>query len=262
MLFALSPGFFPRSSLNNPSLVSFLLTSAALTQATSKPRVKSWGTASMLIVPFTSTTFDAKGLLTVAFLANAPQVFLSLVYFSVNRLCTSRCFANEWNNYVTHRKGLRVTAPTGKQRSTHFLQLPYRWDVPLTVTVGLLHWLLSQSLFLVRREMRRRDGSLYPGSTYACGYSVSSILVFSLAFFTLTVLVLWLLLKRVELYIPPARQCSLVISAACHPPEDDIDAQLEEVQWGVTEEGTDHEAGHCTFTSGDVMTPQAGLLYK
>ena len=109
--------------------------------------------------------------------------------------------------------------------------------------------------------MGGRDGSLYPGSTCACGYSVSSILVFSLVFFALTVLVLWLLLKKVELHIPPARHCSIVISAACHLPEDDVYAQLEEVQWGVTEEGTDHEAGHCTFTSGNVMT-QAGLLYK
>jgi hypothetical protein len=223
--------------------------------------MSSWGTASKAIIPFTSTTFDSRGILLAAFIANLPQVCLSLVYFSINRICTSMCFALEWNAYATHKKGLRVTAPLGLQRGTHFLQLPLRWAVPLTVMSGILHWLLSQSLFMVRQEVRDREGELYPGSICACGYSTPSLLAFTLVFSSLLISVLYLLLRGMDIHIPPARHCSLVISAACHQPEDDYYAHLGEVQWGVTGVGTDTSVGHCTFTSGPVMSAVPGALY-
>jgi hypothetical protein len=167
----------------------------------------------------------------------------------------------EWNQYTHYRKGLRVTHPTGKQRGTHFLQLPLRWAVPLTVLSGLLHYLLSQSLFLVRQELRTRDGDLYPGSTCACGYSVLSLFVFTLVLLALLLVVLYLLSEKIEIYLPPARHCSLVISAACHPPDDEVDAHLGEVRWGVTELATEDHVGHCTFTSQEVTIVQPGALY-
>jgi hypothetical protein len=225
------------------------------------PDVGKLGTASTLTVPFTSATFDARGVLVVAFLANLPQVGLSLLYFSINRICTSICFSAEWNQYTHYQKGLRVTHPTGKQRGTHFLQLPLRWAVPLTAMSGLLHWLLSQSLFLVRQEKRTRDDVLYPGSTCACGYSVLSLLIFTLVLLTLLSVVLYLLLEKTEIQLPPARHCSLVISAACHPPNDEVDAHLGEVRWGVTEVATEGRVGHCTFTSREVTSVQPGRMY-
>jgi len=221
----------------------------------------SWGTASQSIISTTSTDFDARGILKVAFLANMPQVSLSLLYLSLNRFCTSICFAMEWNQYATHQKGLRVTDPSGQQRSTYFLQLPLRWAIPLTVMSGVLHWLLSQSLFLVRQEVRRRDGTLYPGSACACGYSAQSLLIFTLSLFVLLVAILYQLLREIDIHIPPASHCSLVISAACHPPEDDVDAHLAKVKWGVTTAATDSSVGHCTFTSQPVTSPQPGAFY-
>lgn len=239
---------------------SLIITSlSAATSGTIK--ASSWGTASKSIIAFTTTDFDARGALLIAFLANLPQVCLSLLYFSVNRICTSVCLATEWNNYAINRKGLRVTSPSEKQRDTYFLQLPYRWAIPLTVTSGMLHWLLSQSLFLVRRELRKQDGSLYPESICACGYSILSLLIFTLVFFALFIVLLYLLLKHIDVRIPPARHCSMIISAACHPPEGDIEPQLTEVQWGVTEEGSESKIGHCTFTSHPVMNLQPGFLY-
>ena len=259
---ATSTSSFVSDITNANSIVSFSLSIVAFTAASSDMlKMSPWGTASKSIVPFTSTTFDARGVLTVAFLANFPQVCLSLLYFSINRICTSVCFATEWNDYAIRRKGLRVTSPAGQQRSTHFLQLPYRWAIPLTVTSGLLHWLLSQSLFLVRRETRTREGQLRPGSTCACGYSVLSLLAFTLVLAALLTVVLYRLLKRVDIHIPPACHCSLVISAACHPPADEVDAHLQQVGWGVTEESTEDRPGHCTFTSRPVTSLQPGFLY-
>jgi hypothetical protein len=130
-----------------------------------------WGTSSSLIIAATESTPTAGGVLKNAWLANLPQFVLSVVYFMINRICTSICSAREWNNYALHRKGLRVTeTPQGFQKSTHFLQLPYRWAIPLTVAQGFLHWFLSQSVFLVRVDMRNREGELYPTSISACGF--------------------------------------------------------------------------------------------
>jgi hypothetical protein len=258
----LSLNLFYTALTNRIRIIAFSLSIAALAIATSvAPNMSLWGTASTTIVPFTSTTFDARGILIVAFVANLPQVCLSLLYFSINRICTSMCFAMEWNRFTFYQKGLRVTHPTGKQRSTHFLQLPLRWAIPLTVMSGTLHWLLSQSLFLVRQEVRTRDGDLYPGSTCACGYSVLSLVAFTLALTILLLVVLYLLLRGIDVQLPPARHCSLVISAACHPPADEVDAHLEEVKWGVTELPTEDTVGHCTFTSREVTSVQFGALY-
>lgn len=225
------------------------------------PQFTAWGTASDLLVPGTWTSFDTSGLLKVILLANLPQMLLSLVYFAINRVCTSVHFATEWNSFATKRKGLRVTRPLGLQRSTHFLQLPYRWAIPLTATSGVLHWLLSQALFLVRIETRDRNGNRAPTSICACGYSPLSFLVFFCVFFTLIGAVIFLVLRLVEIRIPPARHRSNIISAACHPPLDDVDPHLKEVQWGVVEKSGEQSIGHCTFTSQEVTTPQEGAFY-
>ena len=162
-----------------------------------------------------------------AWLANPPQILLSASYFWVNRICTSICVAQEWNQLAVSRKSLRVTNPTGEQRTTYFLSLPYRWAIPLTTISGFLHWLLSQSVFLARREIRDVNGNLLPSeSTCICGYSPLSILVFSLTWITLLVVVLHLLYQKIDRNLPLTRNCSLVMSAACHPSPDDVDPQL------------------------------------
>jgi hypothetical protein len=102
---------------------------------------------------------------------------------------------------------------------------------------------------------------MYPGATCACGYSALSLLAFTLAIVTLILVVLYLLLRGVDIHLPPAGHCSLVISAACHPPDDEVDAHLGEVIWGVTTLATQETVGHCTFTSREVTSVQPGALY-
>jgi hypothetical protein len=221
-----------------------------------------WGTSSSLIITATESTPTAGGVLKNAFLANLPQFVLSVVYFMINRICTSICSAQEWNDYAIHRKGLRVTeTPRGSQRSTHFLQLPYRWAIPLTIAQGFLHWLLSQSVFLVRADMRNREGVLYPTSICACGYSPLSLAMFTLVFLGLISTIIFLVLRySMEVYLPPVQHCSAVISAACHPPSDDQNANIRKVQWGVVSmPGSIVE--HCTFTSQEVSLPKDGTRY-
>jgi hypothetical protein len=123
-----------------------------------------WGTMSKMTLESTQFDFNARSAIFTVWLANIPQVFLSLIYFSTNCIFTSIYFAREWNNYAIRRKDLRVTSPKCEQRSTNFLQLPTRRAVPLIMWSGMLHWLLSQSFFLVRLGARTRDGKIYPSS--------------------------------------------------------------------------------------------------
>ena len=97
-----------------------------------------------------------------ALVSNSPQLFLSTVYFSYNQLLTSMMMASEYNDFAITRKALRVSEPKGEQRSTYYLQLPYRYAIPLIVSSGVLHWLTSQALFQVKIIFFSYTGELQP----------------------------------------------------------------------------------------------------
>ena len=72
--------------------------------------------------------------------ANAPQVILSGMYLTLNNLVTRMQLSIEWASYSMQRKPLRVSEKRkGAQRSTYFLQLPYRISLTLMATCTLLH---------------------------------------------------------------------------------------------------------------------------
>lgn len=80
--------------------------------------------------------------------ANLPQLLLSFSYFVYNSLYTRLCVEKEWDSYSLAYRTLRVTSPKGQQRSTYRLQLPYRYSIPLIVISILLHWLVSNALYV------------------------------------------------------------------------------------------------------------------
>ncbi|OJD36457.1 uncharacterized protein BKCO1_110001 [Diplodia corticola] len=199
-------------------------------------------------------------------LANLPQALLSYLYLVFNALYTCMLLTREWTQYLAHRKPLRVTCPAGRQRSTYWLHLPYRYSAPLLVASGLLHWLASQSLFLVQvtvlAEADRDPAAARQIST--CGYSPVAIIL-TVAVGSLIMLGgLALALRRYPAGMPLASSCSATISAACHPPEDDVDASVLPVQWGVVREPAGWgpgEVGHCSFSSFEVKAMVRGRLY-
>ncbi|KAF2437579.1 hypothetical protein P171DRAFT_425130, partial [Karstenula rhodostoma CBS 690.94] len=108
----------------------------------------------------TTLRIPSTKLITNAIIANAPQVILSWIYFSCNGLLTLRSLAREWELYTLQRKGLKVSSGRErKQRSTYFLQLPYRIAIPFTVLSAFIHWLVSQSLFLVSVQLHGSDAA-------------------------------------------------------------------------------------------------------
>ncbi|EQB58659.1 hypothetical protein CGLO_01063 [Colletotrichum gloeosporioides Cg-14] len=81
--------------------------------------------------------------------ANIPQLYLSSNYYVINSLITQMEMGWEWSEFSTKHRPLRVTKPKGQQTSTYRLQLPYKLSVPLMVSSVLMHWLLSNALFMV-----------------------------------------------------------------------------------------------------------------
>lgn len=199
-------------------------------------------------------------------IANLPQLILTFLYFTYNALFTCMLMAHEWNGYAYERKSLRVTTTQGQQRSTYWLQLPYRFAVPLMIMSGLLHWLTSQSLFLARITVFDEDGNPDDSeSVSTCGYSPIAI-VFLLIASGVTILSMIIIsFCKYRPGIPLARSCSAAISAACHRPETDKHASLAPVMWGVASHEFNEDIrktlGHCSFTSFKVEPPVKGELY-
>lgn len=222
----------------------------------------------------------AAGLICNFLVANIAQAILSFIYFAYNGLFTSMLAGREWSRFATQRKGLRISGvPSGSQRSTYFLQLPYRFAVPLMIMSGLLHWLVSQSIFLVAIEelppsipgqnitgydqknipLSADDYSGY--GTLTCGYSPLAIILVIITGFSLMLATILLGCRRYEAGIPLAGNCSAVISAACHPEGNlgDADAAYLPLRWGVTH--SEGDIGHCAFSAEKVGFPEEDHLY-
>ena len=206
------------------------------------------------------------GLLATVLLANSPQLLLSFLYFSYNGIITCMIMGHEWSSYAQKRRPLRVTSPTEEQRCTYYLQLPYRYGIPLLVASGTLHWLVSQAIFLARVDVIDSEGQPTSDSISTCGYSPIA-LIFVIALGTILVLIgITCGFLKSKGNMPLAGSCSAAISAACHPPESDVDAPLKPVMWGTITDSLGLEdgetgIGHCSFTSLPVEAPIIGKEY-
>ena len=219
------------------------------------------------LVSLSDTTLPATAYYITLFvlLANSPQLVFSFLYLLYNATYTSMLQGAEWAEFASKRKPLRVTSPKGEQRTTYYLELPYRYAVPLMAASALMHWLMSQSIFLAmikRRTVPYDRGDPMDNTAVTCGYSVIPI-VFSITLGGLMLLTLIMLaiFRRLPAGMPLLGNCSAVISAACHRPKEDMDAARLPVQWGVIGNAYGQEMGHCTLTSMEVTKPIEGQLY-
>ncbi|KAM0433872.1 hypothetical protein ACHAPT_003815 [Fusarium lateritium] len=194
-------------------------------------------------------------------LANLAHFVFSGLYFQYNALFTGMLAAKEWSDFGKRRKGLRVSSdPRGDQRSRYFLQLPYRWSIPLILMSMMIHWLLSQSIFIVPIEL---DGKL----ATTCGYSPIAIIAVVIAAAVMALAVIITGYLRLPTAMPVVGSCSLGIAAACHGPGgfERPDETLVPLRWGAMthpEEGSEvDEPGHCGFSGDYVNEPRVGAKY-
>jgi hypothetical protein len=202
------------------------------------------------------------GLTVSVVFANLPQIILSIVYLSYNALITCMLLASEYSGYEVHRKTLRVTTPCGQQRSTYWLQLPYTYGIPVIVTSATLHWLISQSLFLVRVDLYLNGVLVEESSISGVGLSPAPMLVTVILGVCITGIAIGMGFRKLEGHaMPVAASCSLALAATAHRPAADVDAAVLPVKWGEVVEMGNIDVGHCCFTSQEVLGVKPGRKY-
>ncbi|KAL6719469.1 hypothetical protein ACLMJK_003709 [Lecanora helva] len=203
------------------------------------------------------------GLILTIIVANLPQALLSFLFLTYNSLFTCMLLAEEWNGYAHERKTLRVTHPVAQQRSTYRLHLPYRYGIPLLILSGTLHWFVSQSLFLARVTAFTPDGEEdTQASISTIGYSCIAIITTIILGGIIIVLGIVIGFRKYKPGMPLAGSCSAAISAACHRPDGDEDAERKKVMWGAVGPLNEEGIGHCSFTSWEVEPLIEGKRYS
>ncbi len=243
-------------------------------ESTSISHLWSLGFGTITSESLVSLHFSPNELTLTIIVANLPQLVLSFRYLTYNGLFTCMLLVDEWNDYAISRELLRVTQPAGDQRSTYRLQLPYKYGIPWIVLSGLLHWLVSQSIFLARVTVfpdgpRLMHGERPPENTYdsisTCEYSSIAIISTIILGFLVVMLGIANGFRKYKPGMPLARSCSAAISAVCHPPEADVYPSTKKIMWGVVEHADNQVKpqafGHCSLTSTNVSPHVRGSLY-
>jgi len=262
-----------------------LITAAALLNLGG--RATGRGVSNALSLSFGTLNLDAtlqylntRSIVGLVLLANSPQILLSFLYFAYNSLYTCMLLADDWSGYARERKPLRVTSQSGEQRSTYRLQLPYCYGIPLLIVSAVLHWLVSQSIFVVFVQSYGTDGAFNgnpdgDAAIYTCGFSPSAILTTIIVGSVVLCLGIANGFRQYKPGIPLAGSCSAAISAACHPPPGDEGASQKALLWGscghLDRDGKRREeddqrrdeiqVGHCSLTSFVAERPVEGVMY-
>jgi hypothetical protein len=211
------------------------------------------------------------GLLSSVLVANLPQLILSLAYFTYNALFTSMLAGLEWSQMAWQKKSLRVSQkPQGKQRGSYFLQLPYRYAIPLLVFSALMHWLVSQSIFLIAAERYDPQGNLvneviegeFGSEHYTCGWSPLAVLLVICGGVLMISGAIAMGRRKYQPGMPLRGTNSAIIAAACHMAGGEENIERKKVKWGVVGEYDTDGTGHCAFSSGEPAFPQEGVAYK
>ena len=201
---------------------------------------------------------------------NLPQVIISILYVHYNDLLTRMLLAREWASYALSHRPLRVSRPRGQQVESYFLSLPWKIAVPFLVLMMLLHWFVSQSIFLAYvtgSDYGSCDANGVPKDigvvTLGIGWSPLA-LVLSLGLGGALILLLWLVggALRYKPGIPLVRSSSAAISAACHPKRGDDDAAGRKVMYGVLDgEVGENGLRRVGLSSGHVEPLVKGQVY-
>jgi hypothetical protein len=117
--------------------------------------------------------------------ANVFQFLVSILYIQYNSLLSCMLVNREWYRYAAEKKPLRVSTPVGLQRSSYYVSMPFRYGIPLMSIMSLLHWMLSQGLFVLPLEPVNNDGTTDKASRISfLGFSLWPLFTGMLTFFT------------------------------------------------------------------------------
>ncbi|KAJ5215100.1 hypothetical protein N7468_010779 [Penicillium chermesinum] len=282
------------TAINKWQLAAFiialaLLLSAGATSFFGAPGSLEWQDAGHHMAFFNSYTFRrwpetgyelrGKSNLTGFVIANIPQVLVSYVYLGLNNMMTKMLLMAEWCGYAAGSKkppkGLRVSSPVAetKQRSTYFLSVPYRWNIPTTICIITLHWLVSEAFSFVQIDIRSSPTHMDTWNYILVFPDAVELVVAPICSFTVLMMIMIGLCKKFPGTMPLAAGCSATIAAACQPlpPRDGSHAAgsfphnlaYEALKWGVVESPSpdNNGRGHATFSADHVTPLEKGKMY-
>lgn len=214
---------------------------------------------------------DVYNAISVALLANIPQIFLAAVWLLYMGIMTSMFLASDWAAFGTKAQTLMVSSPRGEQRGTWLLGAPLVYGIPLLVLQIILHWLVSQSIFVISLSVYNPDGSLNQTNPkyLNCGYSPVAIIFTIITSLVLMLGAMGLAFKRFPQGAPPVvATCSAAISAVCHLPDgmQRQDLPYAPLRWGQCGQ-PQYGVGQCallpdySFKMGYAQTPTVGWTY-
>jgi hypothetical protein len=178
---------------------------------------------------------------------------------------------HEYTDSYFKRRSLRFSFPTGMQRSTYWLQLPYRYGIPLLVASGPLHWIVSESVLLVRFPSSIGTVILSPICKWSTpsssiltllGYSPKGLMAAIVLGGVMAAILIATGMRQFKSGMLIVRSISWSIATACHHPYGDADAAHKRVMWGAISHQDGEPKGHCCFTSFPVAVPTISQQYE
>lgn len=214
-------------------------------------------------------------------LANTPQFITSLTYIYYNIVLTTMVSEREWQRLgqkeTPSSSCLRVSTPRGRQRSSYFLSLPYRYGIPLLIMTTVEKWFASLGLFYIVLDIWDTEGvrvsdDLGTGSIGELGYSSLAILILIILTAVSWVAILFLgMVRSHPAGKPLLGSCSGVIAASCHLSAADCakrdageDVAAGPLSWGVIKqvnEDGEEEQWLGFMTGEEAETPKDGEVY-
>ena len=135
-----------------------------------------------------------------------------------------------------------------------------RYSMPLLVASGLLHWLLSQTIFVAQINVFNAQG-VSRVSQNAIGWSGLSLTLLLALGGTMILTLIGFGFFRYGPGMPVTSSDSRAISAACHPAPGRFMESTEKLQYGVISDLGDG-IYHVGFSSGEVRPLIAGEHYE
>ncbi|KAG9242503.1 hypothetical protein BJ878DRAFT_166928 [Calycina marina] len=193
--------------------------------------------------------------ITMAIIANIPQILLAIGYLLYLGIMTTMFLASDFSNFAFKPQNLMVSTARGKQRGTWMFGAPMGWGITFVIFGTLFHWLVSQSIFVVKFQVYFKDGTAatptedsldYSHLTNA-GYSPIAI-IFSIIAAGLMLLSSFIFMfRRFPGGAPPVvSTCTAAISAACHPSNRYPGIVFGKFRWGANG-GFENGVGHCSL---------------
>lgn len=195
-------------------------------------------------------------------IANSPQLWLSMSYLLWNNQITRIWGEHEWRSYSGRRKRPRVSygADVDGVKNTRWLQLPYFLSLILMGISTTMHWVVSQTLFVVEVENQSQlphiHGQPAPDAIiFAICYSPTAI-------FVIAVIGIVLMLGITIYYILPFRSwmpfmagsARVVFASCCALPKD---LPEDGVMWGDVSD----EWGRLAGFGENAKALKAGEIY-